>query len=219
MSDGGLHQSGYRSLGRSQPSGRLQFELRLAQARRWKWNSVHLVHHHRSARQCLWALSMDSTRNNKYNKNMPPFGIWLRIRGYLADAASQINDYLARCASARRQWADHASYYGQASDTAITFDNVYAITSALADVRQLRESRLAIQNWIMAFANSKIVMIQSTVRGWLARLRCSSRVDNGLPVLGTGPVFVKEVLQEFALRLKDQPRRYTNPDRLIGDDR
>ena len=30
---------------------------------------------------------------------------------------------------------------------------------------------------------------------------------------------MKEVLQEFALRLKDQPRRYTNPDRLIGDDR
>ena len=160
----------------------------MAQARRWKWNSVHLVQQNRSARQCLWALSMDSTKNNKYNKNMPPFGIWLRIRGYLADAASQINDYLARCASTRRQWADHASYYGQASDTAITFDSVYAITSALADVRRLRESRLAIQNWIMAFANSKIVMIQSAVRGWLARLRCSSRVDNGLPVLGTGPV-------------------------------
>ena len=156
---------------------------------------------------------MDSTKNNKYNKNMPPFRIWLRIRGYLADAASQVNDYLARCASARRQWADHASYYGQAVDTAITFDSVYAITSALADVRRLRESRLAIQNWIMAFANSKIVMIQSAVRGWLARLRCCSRatvitydvdevydewdviviqrwwwsygVDNGLPVLGT----------------------------------
>ena len=64
---------------------------------------------------------------------------------------------------------------------------MHAITSALADVRRLRESRLAIQNWIMAFANSKIAMIQSAVRGWLARRRCSSCVD-GLPVLGTGLV-------------------------------
>ena len=162
-------------MGRSHPSGRLQFELRLAQARRWKWNSVRLVQQDRSARQCLWALSMDSTRNNKYKKNVPPFGILLRIRGYLADAASLINEYLVRCASNRRQWADHASYYGQASDTAITIDNVYAITSALADVRRLRESRLAIQNWMMAFANSKIVVTQSAVRGWLARRRCCSR--------------------------------------------
>ena len=107
---------------------------------------------------------------------MPPFEIWLRVRGYLADAASQINDYLARCVSARRQWADRASYYGQASDTAITFDSVYAITSVLTDVRRLRESRLAIQNWIMAFANSKIVMIQSAVRGWLVRFRFGLRV-------------------------------------------
>ena len=30
---------------------------------------------------------------------------------------------------------------------------------------------------------------------------------------------MKDVLQEFAGRLKHQPRRYTNPDRLIGDDR
>ena len=30
---------------------------------------------------------------------------------------------------------------------------------------------------------------------------------------------MKEALQEFALRLKGHPRRYTNPDRLIGDDR
>ena len=88
--DGDLHQSGYRSQGRSQLSGRLQFELRLAQARRWKWNSVHLVQQNRSARQCLWALSMDSTRNNKYNKNMPPLGIWLRIRSYLVIAASAL---------------------------------------------------------------------------------------------------------------------------------
>ena len=159
MPDGDLHQSGGRSQGQSQPSGRLQFELRLAQAHRWKWNSVHLVQQNRSARQCLWALSMDSTKNNKYNKNMPPLGIWLRIRGYLVNAASQINDYLARRASTRYQWADHASYYGQASDSAITFDSVYAITCALADIRRLRKSRLAIQNWIMAFANSKIVMI------------------------------------------------------------
>ena len=77
----------------------------------------------------------------------------MRIRGYLVDAASQINDYLARRASARRQWADHASHRGQASDSAITFDNVYAITSALADIRRLRESRLAIQNWIMALTD------------------------------------------------------------------
>ena len=96
------------------PSGRLRFELRLAQARRWKWHSVHLVQKHRSARQCLWALSMDSTKkNNKYNKNKVPCGIWLRIRGYLADTASRINDYLFRQRSARRQWADQASSYGQ----------------------------------------------------------------------------------------------------------
>ena len=127
MPNEGLHQSDVRSQGQSQPSGRLQFELRLAQARRWKWNSVHLVQQNRSARQCLWALSMDSTKNNKYNKKKPPLGIWLRIRGYLADAASQINDYLARRASASRQWADHASHHGQASDSAITFDNVYYV--------------------------------------------------------------------------------------------
>jgi len=119
---------------------------------------------------------MDSTKNNKYNKKKLPLGIWLRIRGYLADAASQINDYLARRALASRQWADYASHHGQASDSAITFDNVYAITSALADIRRLRESRLAIQNWTMAFANSKIVMIQSAVRGWLVRFRFGLRV-------------------------------------------
>ena len=93
----------------SQASGRLRFELRLAQARRWKWHSVHLVQKDRSARQCLWALSMDSTKNNKYNKNKVPCGIWLRIRGYLADAASRIYDYLSRRESSRRQWADQAS--------------------------------------------------------------------------------------------------------------
>ena len=30
---------------------------------------------------------------------------------------------------------------------------------------------------------------------------------------------MKEVLQESALRLKDQTRRYTNPDKMVGDDR
>ena len=120
------------------PSGRLRFELRLAQARRWKWHSVHLVQKDRSARQCLWALSMDSTKNNKYNKNKVPFGIWLRIRGYLADAASRIYDYLSRRESSRRQWADQASSYGRSADTAITFDNVYALASALTDVHLQR---------------------------------------------------------------------------------
>ena len=62
---------------------------------------------------------------------MPPLGIWLRIRGYLVNAASQINDYPARRALTSRQWADHASYYGQASDSAITFDSVYMLSHPL----------------------------------------------------------------------------------------
>ena len=45
-------------------------------------------------------------------------------------------------ASARCQWADHASYYDQFSDAAITFDNVHATTTALADTRRFRVSRL-----------------------------------------------------------------------------
>ena len=68
MPDEVLHQSGVRSQDQSLLSGRLQFELRLAQARRWKWNSVHLIQKNRMARQCMWALSMDSIKNNKYNK-------------------------------------------------------------------------------------------------------------------------------------------------------
>ena len=75
----------------------------------------------------------------------------------MADAASQVKDYLARRASTRRQWADHGSYYGQFSDAFITFDNVYAMSSDLTDIRRLHVSRLAIQNWIMAFVDSKIV--------------------------------------------------------------
>ena len=169
--DARFHGGSHGTYDDSQASGRLRFELRLAQARRWKWHSVHLVQKDRSARQCLWALSMDSTKNNKYNKNKVPCGIWLRIRGYLADTASRINDYLFRRDSARRQWADQASSYGQSADTAITFDNVYALASALTDVHLLRASRLAIQNWIVAYAVSKIVMIQSVVRGWLTRVR------------------------------------------------
>ena len=179
----------------SQASGRLRFELRLAQARRWKWHSVHLVQKDRSARQCLWALSMDSTKNNKYNKNKVPCGIWLRIRGYLADAASRIYDYLSRRESSRRQWADQASSYGRSADTAITLDNVYALASALTDVHLLRASRLAIKNWIVAFAVSKIVMIQSSIRGWLTRLRLRSRaqvVVNSLPVSS-----VEEIYEEW----------------------
>ena len=66
MPDEDLHQSDERS--HDHPVGRLQFELRLAQARRCKWNSDHLVQKNRSARQCLWSLSMNSTKNNKYNK-------------------------------------------------------------------------------------------------------------------------------------------------------
>ena len=62
-----------------------------------------------------------SKKNNMSNKNKVPFGIWLRIRGYLADAASLINGYLFRQYSARRQWADQASSHGQY--TAIAFDN------------------------------------------------------------------------------------------------
>ena len=151
----------------------------------WKWNSVHLVQKNRSARQCLWALSMNSTKNNKYNKKKPPLGIWLRIRGYLDDTASRINDYLARRESTRRQWADQASHCRQSSDPAITFDDVYALTSALADIRRLHALRLAIQNWIIAFANAKIVMIQSAVRGCLIRSRSGLRervLISSLPV-------------------------------------
>ena len=111
-----------------------------------------------------------------YNKNKVPLGIWLRIRGYLADAASLINDYLFRQYSTRRQWADQASSHGQ--DTAIAFDKVYALASALTDMRQLRASRLAIQNWIIAFTVSKIVVIQSVARRWLTQLRIKSR-DQG----------------------------------------
>ena len=85
----------------------------------------------------------------------------------MVNAASQINGYLARRASTRRHWADRASYYDQASDSAIAFDSVYAIASALVEILRLRESRLTIQNWNMAFANSKIFMIQSAVRGEL----------------------------------------------------
>ena len=61
-----LHQSDDRPQDHS--SERLQFELHLAQACRWKRNSVHLVQKNRSARQCLCALSINSTKNNKYNK-------------------------------------------------------------------------------------------------------------------------------------------------------
>ena len=42
--DEDLHQFDARSQDLSLLSGRLQFALRLAQACRWKWNSVHLVH-------------------------------------------------------------------------------------------------------------------------------------------------------------------------------
>ena len=115
-------------------------------------------------------------KNNMYNKIKVPLGIWLRIRGYLADAASLINDYLFRQYSARRQWADQASSHGQY--TAIAFDNVYALASALTDVRLLRASKLAIQNWIIVFTVSKVVMIQSVARRWLTQLRIKSRDQN-----------------------------------------
>ena len=72
---------------------------------------------------------------------------------------------------------------------------MYALASVLTDVHLLRASRSAIKNWIVAFAVSKIVTIQSSVRGWLTRLRLRSRdqaVVNSLPVSG-----VEEIHEEW----------------------
>ena len=53
--------------------------------------------------RCLWTLPKILNITNTTNiTNRPSLGIWLRIRGYLVDNASQINDYLAKRASTRR---------------------------------------------------------------------------------------------------------------------
>jgi hypothetical protein len=162
--------------------------------------------------RCLWTLPKITNITKKL-----PLRIWLRIRGYLADAASQINDYLARSASASRQWSGHFVYYDQVCGSATTFDDVCSIISALVDVRRLRELRLAIQNWIVVFANSKIIMIQSAVRGWLVRFRFSFDTSNA-DVIGDAVVLTASEAVSAVTRMSGTSRQFRSAITFAVDD-
>ena len=132
----------------------------MAQARRWKMSSVASLKNNKISRQCLWALAMRSSKNTKFTKRT-----WLRIWDYFETGLSWILNYVKNRASAQSDWAFGASSYR--FQQSLTHDVLFSVIQSVSEHSGLAAAKAAIGNWIVAYALSKVVVVQSVIRRWL----------------------------------------------------
>jgi hypothetical protein len=142
------------------PDCKLRLELRLARARRWKMSSVVSLKKNKISRQCLWALAMKSSKNTNYTKSTS-----LRIWDYFETGLSWILNYVKNRATAQSDWAFSASSYR--FQPSLSHDVLFSVVQSVSEHSGLVAAKAAIGNWIVAYALSKVVVIQSVIRRWL----------------------------------------------------
>ena len=136
----------------------------MAQARRWKMSSVVSLKKNKVSRQCLWALAMKSSKNTNYTKSTS-----LRIWDYFETGLSWILNYVKNRASAQSDWAFGASSYR--FQPSLTHDVLFSVVQSVSEHSGLVAAKAAIGNWIVAYALSKVVVVQSVIRRWLVYRR------------------------------------------------
>ena len=146
------------------PDCKLRLELRLAQARRWKMSSVASLKKNKISRQCLWALAMRSSKNTNFTKRTS-----LRIWDYFETGLSWILNYVKNRASAQSDWAFGVSSYR--FQPSLTHDVLFSVVQSVSEHSGLVAAKAAIGNWIVAYALSKVVVVQSVIRRWLVYRR------------------------------------------------
>ena len=98
----------------------------------------------------------------------------LRIWDYFETGLSWILNYVKNRASAQSDRAFGASSYR--FQQSLTHDVLFSVVQSMSEHSGLVAARAAIGNWIVAYALSKVVMVQSVIRRWLVckRNRVSS---------------------------------------------
>ena len=89
----------------------------------------------------------------------------MRIRSYYTAGVSWILDYVRKHASTRFNWAAATSSYE--FQLSLTQDVLFSAVQSVFDHRNLVAARAAIKRWVIAYAVSKVVLIQSVIRRWL----------------------------------------------------
>ena len=136
----------------------------MAQARRWKMSSVVSLKKNKISRQCLWALAMKSSKNTNYTKSTS-----LRIWDYFETGLSWILNYVKNRATAQSDWAFSASSYR--FQPSLTHDVLFSVVQSVSEHSGSVAAKAAIGNWIVAYALSKVVVVQSVIRRWLVYRR------------------------------------------------
>ena len=131
----------------------------MAQARRWKMSSVASLKKNKISRQFLWALAMRSSKNTNFTKRTS-----LRIWDYFETGLSWILHYVKNRASAQSDWAFGVSSYR--FQPSLTHDVLFSVVQSVYEHSGLVAAKAAIGNWIVAYALSKVVVVQSTIRRW-----------------------------------------------------